>query len=127
MLDQKIKKYKIEITETLQRVEEVHCKDFEEALEKIFNLYRKEEIVLDWNDFVGVEFNNFHLPRVIFKITKEEILGHFKELKISGEIDKNKKITDMEMKKVLDFVECDELLAKDIRKSIRNSILEIVI
>ncbi len=126
MLNQKNKKFKIEITETLQKVEEVYGEDFEEALEKIYNLYRKEEIVLDWSDYVGVEFDNFYLFPVTFKITKEEILEHFKKLKINGKINENKKITDMEMKKILDFVECDELLAKDIRKSIRNSILEIV-
>ncbi len=126
MLNRKNKKFKVEIIEVLQRVVEVYGEDFEDACYKVENKYFRGKIVLDWSDYIGVEFDNFYLSPTVFKITKEEILEYFRELKINREINKNKKMTDKEMKKVLDFVECDELLAKNIRSSIKNSILEVI-
>ena len=46
---------KTEITETLQRTIEVEAENEEDALRKVKELYRNEEIVLDSSDFVGVE------------------------------------------------------------------------
>ncbi len=50
------KKYKIEITETLQRVVDIKAKSKNDAIKKIAQQYKDEEIVLGWEDFVGVEF-----------------------------------------------------------------------
>jgi len=54
-----MKKYKIEVEEILQRVIEVEAESFEEALEIIEKKYKKEKIVLDWEDFVDVSFRKF--------------------------------------------------------------------
>ena len=53
--------FKIEITETLQKVIEVSASSLDEALEIIKNKYNNEDIVLDSNDYVDTiigEFNN---------------------------------------------------------------------
>jgi len=121
-----MKKYKIQIEEILQRIENVEARNFEEALEKVEKKYSEEEIVLDWSDFVGVEFRNFSLSSIIFKITEEEILGYFRELKNIKKIDSDKTLSKKEIKKVLDYVEFDEMLVKDIGNSIKDSILKII-
>ncbi|MDD2191461.1 MAG: DpnD/PcfM family protein [Bacteroidales bacterium] len=46
-----MKTYRIEITETLQRVVEVEADSSEEALSIVENQYKNEDIVLDENDF----------------------------------------------------------------------------
>jgi hypothetical protein len=43
-------KYKIQITETLQRIIEVESSSKLEALKKVVNDYRRERIVLDSDD-----------------------------------------------------------------------------
>lgn len=55
----KKKTYQVEITETLQRVVEVEAESEEEAIETIEEQYRDEEIVLDYNDFMGCEIDIF--------------------------------------------------------------------
>lgn len=52
-------KFKIEIEEILQRVEEIEAKNLKEALEKIEEKYNKEEIVLDSNDFKYSEIRKY--------------------------------------------------------------------
>lgn len=47
--------YKIEITETLKRVIEVEADSIESAVEKVQQQYDNEEIVLDSDDFNGME------------------------------------------------------------------------
>ncbi len=54
-----MKKYKIKVTETLQRVIDVETENFDEALDKIRAEYKQEKIVLDWSDFIDVEFDIF--------------------------------------------------------------------
>ena len=49
-------KYKIEITETLQKTIEVESK--EDALHKVMKMYKNDEVILDDNDFVDVDFKN---------------------------------------------------------------------
>ena len=44
--------FKIEITETLQKVIEVSASSLDEALEIIKNKYNNGEIVLDSNDYI---------------------------------------------------------------------------
>jgi hypothetical protein len=46
------KLFKIEITETLQRVVEVEALNIETAIEMITQKYNSEEIVLDYSDFL---------------------------------------------------------------------------
>ena len=50
------KKFVVEITETLQRQVEIEADNEQEALQKAKELYRDEEIVLDWTDFVENDF-----------------------------------------------------------------------
>lgn len=48
--------FKIEIQEFLSRVVEVEAESRDEAISKINVQYKKTEIVLDYNDFVEVNF-----------------------------------------------------------------------
>ena len=50
------KKFVVEVTETLQRQVEIEADNEQEALQKVKELYRDEEIILDWQDFVGNDF-----------------------------------------------------------------------
>lgn len=47
-----MKTYKVEVTETLQRVIEIEANSSEEALAIVNNQYKNEDIVLDYSDFV---------------------------------------------------------------------------
>ncbi len=51
-------KYKVEITETLQKTVEVEEDNKEEALHKVMKMYKNEEVILDYNDFVDLDFKN---------------------------------------------------------------------
>lgn len=53
-----ITKFKIGITETLNRVVEVEATSLEDALALVEDKYFSEEIVLDSNDYVDVEFEH---------------------------------------------------------------------
>ncbi len=48
--------FKIEIKETLSRIIEIDANSNEEALLKIEDLYKKQEIVLDADDYIETEF-----------------------------------------------------------------------
>jgi hypothetical protein len=48
--------YKIEVKETLSRIIEIDANSFDEALEDVQKMYKNEEIILDNDDFVEVEF-----------------------------------------------------------------------
>jgi len=50
-------KYKIEVTETLQRIITVEADSLSNALIQVGQEYSKGEIVLDSADFVGYEIN----------------------------------------------------------------------
>ena len=50
------KEFKIEITETLIKKVSVQAKDKYEALEKVKEMYSKEQIVLDYSDFYDNDF-----------------------------------------------------------------------
>lgn len=52
-----MKKYKVEITETLQRVIEVQAQSANDAIELIRQKYKKEEIVLSENDYISTEID----------------------------------------------------------------------
>lgn len=66
------------------------------------------------------------IKSVTFNITKEEVQELFSEMIVSGIFKKNKKLSNVQIKKTLDCVECDEFLAKDIRNSIKDSILYVL-
>lgn len=53
-----MKTYYIRVTETLDRIVEVHAKDSSEALQKAEDAYYNGEIVLDSEDFVDTQFND---------------------------------------------------------------------
>ena len=48
-------KYKVEITETLSRIIEVEVENKDSAVTKIKDFYKKEEIVLDSNDYLDTK------------------------------------------------------------------------
>lgn len=48
--------FKIEIQELLARVVDIEANNKNEAISKVNELYKKAEIVLDYNDFVEVDF-----------------------------------------------------------------------
>ncbi len=50
-----MKKYKVEITETLQKIIVIDALSEEDAIEKVKSEYSSERIILDSNDFVDVE------------------------------------------------------------------------
>ena len=50
--------FNIEITETLQKIIEVGADNEEDALHKIMRMYKNEEVILDYDNFVDVSFKN---------------------------------------------------------------------
>ena len=50
-------KYKFNIEEILNKEVTVEAEDFDQAMKIINKLYRDEEIVLDYDDFVGYTIN----------------------------------------------------------------------
>ena len=52
--------FKIEIQELLARVVEVQAENIQEAFSKVNNQYKSAEIVLDYNDFAEVNFNDIN-------------------------------------------------------------------
>ena len=54
----KMNKYKVEITETLQKTIEVEADNKEDAMHKVMKMYKNSEVILDDNDFVNLDFNN---------------------------------------------------------------------
>lgn len=52
-----IKKYVVYVTETLQRKVVVEAKSLTEAEEKVQEAYENEEITLDYNDYLQVDFD----------------------------------------------------------------------
>lgn len=51
--------FKIEVKETLSRIIEIEANSDDEAFSKIKELYKKEEIVLDAEDYINTEFLKF--------------------------------------------------------------------
>lgn len=51
--------FKIQITETLQRVIEVEANNYDEAEDKVNEDYRNGDIVLDYNDYKSTEIERF--------------------------------------------------------------------
>ena len=53
-----MKTFYISVTETLNKIVEVHAEDSSEALQKAEDAYYNGEIVLDSEDFVDTEFED---------------------------------------------------------------------
>lgn len=53
-----LKTFYVSVTETLNRIVEVHATDEYEAIHKVSDAYYDEQIVLDSNDYVDVQFND---------------------------------------------------------------------
>lgn len=53
-----MKTYYIRVTETIDRIVEVHAEDSSEALQKAEDAYYNGEIVLDSEDYVDTQFND---------------------------------------------------------------------
>ena len=54
----KMNKYNIEITEILQKTIEIKAENKEDALHRAMKMYKNEEVILDNNDFINVDFKN---------------------------------------------------------------------
>ena len=54
-----MKNYKIEIQELLSRIIEIEAPSAQDAIDKAWEMYRAEEIVLDSGDWVGTEIEEF--------------------------------------------------------------------
>ena len=52
-----MKKYSIEVLEVLSRIVEVEASDVEDAIERVRQMYRKCEIVLDDSDYKLTEIS----------------------------------------------------------------------
>lgn len=53
-----MKTFYISITETLNKIVEVHAEDSDEALQKAEDAYYNGEVELDYNDMVDTQFND---------------------------------------------------------------------
>ena len=53
----RMKKYSIEVLEVLSRIVEVEASDVEDAIERVRQMYRKCEIVLDDSDYKVTEIS----------------------------------------------------------------------
>ena len=53
-----MKTYYISVTETLNKIVEVHAENEQEALQKAEDSYYNDEFELDYNDRVNTEFEN---------------------------------------------------------------------
>ena len=59
-IDKKLKiVFQIEIVETLSNIVEVNAENEQDALLKVRDMYRNEEVVLYPNDFIDTKFNIF--------------------------------------------------------------------
>ena len=59
-VDKKLKRaLQIEIVETLNNIVEVNAENEQEALLKVRDMYRNEEVVLYPDDFIDTKFNIF--------------------------------------------------------------------
>ncbi len=60
-----MRKFKIEVQEFLSRIVEIEVNSSDEAISKAWEMYRKEELVLDYSDHVATEINVFPEQHII--------------------------------------------------------------
>ncbi len=81
-------KYKIKVTEILQKEIEIEADNLDKAIEKVEEMYDNSEIVLDSEDFVSVDFNNAQELEIERSLTTNSI--EFNDLKTAlQEFDEN--------------------------------------
>lgn len=97
-----MKKYGIEIEESSSRVIEVDANSYEEAQDKVEEMYRNQEVILDYEDYNGVRYEPFPSQRIKdnYKLTIEYDNKN-ENLKI---IDSNNKIQESKCRTKEDFV-----------------------
>ena len=80
------KAYAITVREVLQRTVCVYADDLDDAIEKVDEAYRKEEIVLDYEDFCGeTEISPSYYAPVNGDIT--DIVDEYKDYQWVGEME----------------------------------------
>ena len=55
-IEKEVRDYEVEVKEVLSRIETVNAESLEDAMDKVMDKYHAQEIVLDAEDFVGVDF-----------------------------------------------------------------------
>ena len=55
-IEKEVRDYEVEVKEVLSRIETVNADSLEDAIDKVMDKYHAQEIVLDAEDFVGVDF-----------------------------------------------------------------------
>lgn len=55
-ITKEVRDYEVEVKEVLSRIETVHADSLEDAIDKVMDKYHAQEIILDAEDFVGVDF-----------------------------------------------------------------------
>lgn len=55
-ITKEVRDYEVEVKEVLSRIETVNAESLEDAIDKVMDKYHAQEIVLDAEDFVGVDF-----------------------------------------------------------------------
>ena len=55
-MEKEVRDYEVEVKEVLSRIETVNADSLEDAIDKVMDKYHAQEIVLDAEDFVGVDF-----------------------------------------------------------------------
>ena len=55
-ITKEVRDYEVEVKEVLSRIETIHAESLEDAIDKVMNKYHAQEIILDAEDFVGVDF-----------------------------------------------------------------------
>jgi hypothetical protein len=75
--------FKIEVQESLSKVVEIQASDSSEAILKVEELYKKSKVVLDYNDFVDVNFLDIKTQDL--KSEKEELTNEIIEYLIKDE------------------------------------------
>ena len=53
-----MKKYKVKITEILEKTVEIEADDSKEAADKVMELYHNQQIILYADDHIGTEFSD---------------------------------------------------------------------
>jgi translation initiation factor IF-1 len=101
--------YKIEIKEILARVVEVKAENLLDALSRVNEQYKKAEIVLDYNDFVEVEFEDINTQSKIDerKMLMKEVIEYLysDEQKHFEEIDNPENHIFSKLKRLKDLLD----------------------
>lgn len=55
-MEKEVRDYEVEVKEVLSRIETIHAESLEDAIDKVMDKYHAQEIILEAEDFVGVDF-----------------------------------------------------------------------